>query len=96
MVVMQFGYSDGEQLYISLSNSVLCREPFIYHSVYLYVCVCVSVYIYVCVCVCIYVCKCVCVCMYVCKWVCVHVCMCVFMYVCMHRQVVCFEIFTYN
>ena len=49
MVVMQFGYSDGEQLYLSLSNSGLRRESFIYHSVSVYMCVCVYVWIYMCV-----------------------------------------------
>ena len=62
MVVMQFGYSDGEQLYISLSNSVLCREPFIYHSVCLYV----GVYVCMDVCMNIYMCMCMYAFMYVC------------------------------
>ena len=67
MVVMQFGYSDGEQLYLSLSNSGLCRESFIYHSVSVYMCVCVCMdgcmYEYICVCVC--------VCMHLCMYVCI-------------------------
>ena len=48
---MQIGYSDAEQLYLSLSNSVLCGEPFLYHSVAVYICVfmyvCLYVYTYV-------------------------------------------------
>ena len=50
MLVKQFGFSDGDQLYSNLSNSVLCREPFIYHSVSVHigVCVCVYAFMYVC------------------------------------------------